>query len=55
MEEGAVLSRFGAGIVLAAIVSTLLTMIVTVLVFQWALERFGTRDAASSADGGEGG
>jgi holin-like protein len=39
MEEGAVLSRYGLGIVLATIMSTMLTMLVTALVFRWALRR----------------
>lgn len=39
IEEGPILSRFGVGLLLATIASTILTMIVSVLVFQWALRR----------------
>ena len=34
MEEGAILSRYGLGIVVAVVVSTLLTLAVTALVFR---------------------
>ncbi|MNS69772.1 holin-like protein [compost metagenome] len=34
MEEGAILSRYGLGIVVAVVVSTLLTLVVTALVFR---------------------
>lgn len=34
MEEGAILSRYGLGIVVAVVVSTLLTLTVTALVFR---------------------
>ena len=34
MEEGAILSRYGVGIVVAVVVSTLLTLAVTALVFR---------------------
>jgi holin-like protein len=37
IEEGAVLSRYGIGIAVATIISSLLTMLVTVAVFRWAL------------------
>lgn len=46
LEEGPVLSRYGAGIVTATIVSTLLTLIVTALVFRWAFARFAAEDEA---------
>ncbi|WP_207790375.1 CidA/LrgA family protein [Sandaracinobacter neustonicus] len=41
MEEGQILSRHGLALVLATVVSTILTMMVTVLVFRWALKRSG--------------
>jgi holin-like protein len=40
MDEGPVLTRYGVGLVVATVASTLLTMAVTVLVFRWAAERF---------------
>lgn len=46
IEEGPVLSRYGLGLILATIISTILTMAVTALVFRWALERFVKDDAA---------
>jgi len=39
IDEGPALSRYGVGLVVATAVSTLLTMAVTVLVFQWAVRR----------------
>jgi holin-like protein len=44
MEEGLVLSRYGVGLVVATTVSTLLTMVVTVLVFRWAVARAGPEE-----------
>ena len=41
IDEGAPLSRYGVGILAATAVSTLLTMVVTALVFRWAVKRFG--------------
>jgi len=40
IEEGEALSRYGMGLLVATIASTLLTLIVTSLVFRWALARF---------------
>ena len=40
VDQGPVLARYGVGIVVATVVSTLLTMVVTVLVFAWAARRF---------------
>lgn len=40
MEEGRALSRYGVGLVTATVASTLLTLVVTALVFRWALARF---------------
>lgn len=37
IAQGPVLARYGIGLVVATVVSTLLTLAVTVLVFQWAL------------------
>ena len=37
IDEGAILSRYGIGLVIATTVSTIVTMIVTVLVFRWAV------------------
>jgi len=42
MQEGPALSRYGVGLAVATIVSTLLTMAVTALVFRWAARRIGT-------------
>ncbi|PZU47145.1 MAG: murein hydrolase transporter LrgA [Sphingomonas sp.] len=41
MDEAHILSRHGLALVLATVVSTILTMVVTVLVFRWALKRSG--------------
>jgi holin-like protein len=40
IDEGAVLSHYGVGIVIATVGSTVLTLAVTALVFRWALARF---------------
>lgn len=40
IDEGAALSRYGVGIVVATVISVLLTLCVTALVFRWALRRF---------------
>ena len=39
IEEGPVLAKNGVAIVVATLASTLLTMVVTALVFRWALAR----------------
>lgn len=39
IEEGPVLSRYGLGLLSATVASTLFTLIVTGLVFRWALAR----------------
>nr|WP_314435414.1 CidA/LrgA family protein [uncultured Brevundimonas sp.] len=41
IDEGAVLSRYGVGIAVATVISVLLTLCVTGLVFRWAVRRFG--------------
>ena len=41
IDEGGPLSRYGVGILAATAISTLLTMVVTALVFRWAVKRFG--------------
>lgn len=51
MEEGDILSRFGVGLAVATIVSTLLTLVVTVLVFRWALRKSGDDGERASSDG----
>ncbi|MBT0668746.1 CidA/LrgA family protein [Novosphingobium profundi] len=40
MQEGDALARYGVGLALATAVSTVLTIVVTALVFRWALARF---------------
>lgn len=40
IDEGTALSRYGVGLVVATVFSTLLTLVVTALVFRWALDRF---------------
>ncbi len=40
MKEGDALARYGLGLAVATAVSTILTIIVTGLVFRWALHRF---------------
>ncbi|WP_426026351.1 CidA/LrgA family protein [Brevundimonas sp. TSRC1-1] len=52
IDEGEPLSRYGIGILAATAVSTLLTMVVTALVFRWAVARFGPEDAGDK-EGGE--
>ena len=52
IDEGEPLSRYGIGILAATAVSTLLTMVVTALVFRWAVTRFGPGDAGDK-EGGE--
>lgn len=44
MEEGPLLARHGLAIAVAMVVSTLLTLVVTALVFSWAVRRFGGAD-----------
>ena len=41
IDEGAALSRYGVGSVVATVISVLLTLSVTALVFRWAVRRFG--------------
>jgi holin-like protein len=41
IDEGPLLSRYGLALVTATTVSTMVTMVVTVLVFRWALARAG--------------
>jgi putative effector of murein hydrolase LrgA (UPF0299 family) len=49
MEEGAILSRYGLGIVVAVVVSTLLTLAVTALVFRAVAGREPDSDAESAS------
>jgi holin-like protein len=44
IEEGAVISRYGVGLVVATGVSTVLTLVVTASVFGWAVRRFGPHE-----------
>jgi len=44
IEEGAVISRYGVGLVVATGVSTVLTLVVTASVFGWAARRFGPHE-----------
>lgn len=44
MEESHLLARYGLAIAVAMVVSTLLTIVVTALVFTWAVRRFGGTD-----------
>lgn len=46
IDEGEVLSRYGLGLVAATVVSTLLTLVVTALVFRWALRFAAEGDEA---------
>lgn len=46
IDEGPILSRYGLGIVTAVVASTLLTLVVTALVFRWALNRFAPETEA---------
>lgn len=46
VDEGEALSRYGVGLVVATLLSTLLTLAVTALVFRWALVRFTRGDQA---------
>ncbi len=48
INEGAIISRFGIGLLVAIITSTMLTMVVTVIVFRWA-SRSIADDAAPDA------
>ncbi|HEX3983611.1 MAG TPA: CidA/LrgA family protein [Acidisoma sp.] len=41
IQQGPVLSRYGLGLGIATAVSTLLTLVVTVIVFRWATVRVG--------------
>jgi len=47
IDEGEALSRYGAGLAIATAASTILTMVVTVLVFRWALRRFAAETDAA--------
>ena len=44
MNEGPVLARHGLAIIVATVISTLLTLAVTALVFQWAVRRMEHKD-----------
>lgn len=44
IEQGATLSRYGLGLLVATAVSTVLTMLVTVAVFRWAARRLEPLD-----------
>ncbi|MEG1452954.1 CidA/LrgA family protein [Brevundimonas sp.] len=49
MNEGPVLARHGLAIVVATVISTLLTLAVTALVFQWAVRRMERKDREHDA------
>ena len=49
IDEGGPLSRYGVGILAATAISTLLTMVVTALVFRWAVKRFGSPEPQPEA------
>lgn len=44
MNEGPVLARHGVAIIVATVISTLLTLVVTARVFQWAVRRMEHKD-----------
>lgn len=44
INEGSALARYGLGIAVATLISTVLTLVVTVLVFRWALARFAAEN-----------
>jgi len=44
MNEGPVLARHGVAIIVATVISTLLTLVVTAQVFQWAVRRMEHKD-----------
>ncbi|WP_337192494.1 CidA/LrgA family protein [Novosphingobium silvae] len=46
VDEGAVLSRYGVSLVIATTLSTVLTLVVTALVFRWALRRVASESEA---------
>lgn len=48
IDEGEILSQYGLGLVVAIILSTVTTMVVTVLVFRWAVLRVEKSKEASS-------
>ncbi len=50
IDEGKALSANGAGLVVAIVCSTILTMVVTALVFRRALARFAPLDEAAGTD-----
>lgn len=49
MNEGPVLARHGVAIIVATAISTLLTLVVTALVFQWAIKRMDHDDREHDA------
>ena len=48
IDQGPILRREGIGLLVAIVVSTLLTMMVTVLVFQWVVRRMEKQSAGES-------
>ncbi len=50
IDEGPVLSKYGIGLLIAAVTSTVLTMLVSVYVFQWAVHRFGDGSDESATE-----
>jgi len=44
INEGPVLARHGVAIIVATVISTLLTLVVTARVFQWAVRRMEHKD-----------
>lgn len=49
MEQGRAFALYGVGIVLATAASTVLTIVVTAVVFRWALARFAPASAGEGA------
>ena len=50
IQEGSILQRHGLAIVIAAVVSTVLTLVVTAYVFQWAIGRMKLTGEEGSHD-----
>lgn len=50
VTEGEVLSRYGLAIVIAGVVSTVATMAITAVVFNWAVRRFAPAETLLRAD-----
>lgn len=53
IDEGDAMAAHGIGLVTATVASTVLTMVVTALVFRWALARFVPDDGSGSLEPAE--